>query len=128
MKNFIKYLFIFLLIFFLGILTERFEIDSRVSNIFKNIIDNSSRVIHGLKSNEKLEIIIDEKEYNKLLKTRKKALKKGVLQEDMQKWVSAKLKDENINRNIKIRLKGVFPDHWSDEKRWSFKIKIMSDR
>ena len=127
MKNFIKYLFIFLFIFFLGILTERFEIDSRVSNIFKNIIDNSSRVIHGLKSNEKLEIIIDEKEYNKLLKTRKKALKKGVLQEDMQKWVPAKLKDENINRNIKIRLKGVFPDHWSDDKRWSFKIKIMSD-
>jgi len=127
MKNFIKYTFLLIFIFFLGILTERFQIDNKISNNFKNIIDISSRFFYSLKSNEKLEIIIDEKEYNRLLQTRKLALKKGILQEDMQKWAAAKLKDKNIPRNIKIRLKGVFPDHWSDDKRWSFKVKVMSD-
>jgi len=78
MKNFIKYTFLLIFIFFLGILTERFQIDNKISNNFKNIIDISSRFFYSLKSNEKLEIIIDEKEYNRLLQTRKLALKKGM--------------------------------------------------
>ena len=127
MKNFIKYFFLFLFIFFFGILTERFEIDNKISSNFRNLIDSSSRFFYSLKSNEKLEIIIDQKEFIKLSKTRERALKKGMLQDDMQKWVTAKLKDENITRNIKIRLKGAFPDHWSDDKRWSFKVKVTDD-
>ena len=104
MKNFIKYFFLFLFIFFFGILTERFEIDNKISSNFRNLIDSSSRFFYSLKSNEKLEIIIDQKEFIKLSKTRERALKKGMLQDDMQKWVTAKLKDENITRNIKIRI------------------------
>ena len=127
MKNFIKYFFLFLFIFFLGILTERFEIDNKISSNFRNVIDSSSRFFYSLKSNEKLEIIIDQKEFIKLSKTRERALKKGMLQDDMQKWATAKLKDENITRNIKIRLKGAFPDHWSDDNRWSFKVKVTDD-
>ena len=105
MKNFIKFTFLLIFIFFLGILTERFQIDNKISNNFKNIVDISSRFFYSLKSNEKLEIIIEKKEYNRLLQTRKLALKKGILQEDMQKWATAKFKDKNNPRNIKIRLK-----------------------
>ena len=31
------------------------------------------------------------------------------------------------NPNIKIRLKGVWPDHWTDDKQWSFKIKFINE-
>ena len=127
MKNFAKYTFYFLLIFFLGILTERFNIDNKVSNFFKNIIDKSSRIIYSFKSQEKLEIFIEPKEYNKLLESRELALSEGILQEKMQVWAKAKLKNKDSLSNIKIRIKGVFPDHWSDSKQWSFKIRVMND-
>ena len=29
--------------------------------------------------------------------------------------------------NIRIRLKGVFADHWEDSVQWSFKIKVNND-
>ena len=74
-----------------------------------------------------MEIFIDQKEYNKILTTRKKAIEKGLLQEQMQTWAEANLISENSKRDIRVRLKGVFPDHWQDNKRWSFKVRVKNN-
>lgn len=122
-KN-IKNLLIIIFIFFLGILTERFEFDKKAASLIKNIYDSTSRSIYNLSSKDKIKVIIDQKNYQKILDSREQALKEGVLHEETQTWVNAKLIHNKISRDIEIRLKGVFPDHWSDTNRWSFKVKI----
>jgi len=127
MKKNIKYSITFLLIFFSGILFERFELDSKTINLLKNIFNGGYRVVYSLTNTEKIFIDIDNKHYKKILETREKALKLGVLNEEMQKWGPAKLKIKDNSHDIKIRLKGAFPDHWSNLSKLSFKIKINND-
>jgi hypothetical protein len=127
MKKYTKYILIFFIIFFLGVFTEKFNLDNKISNNFKNLLDAGSRILYSFTAKEKVYIDIEPKEYEKILKIRKKALKAGLLTEDLHKWVPAKLKIKNISYDTKIRLKGVFPDHWSDPSRWSFKIKVNNN-
>ena len=127
MKKNIKYSIVFLVIFFSGILFERFELDNKTINLFKNTFNGGYRIIYSLTNTEKIFVDIDNKHYEKILETRKKALKLGVLKEDMQKWGPAKLKLKDNSYDVEIRLKGAFPDHWSDLSKLSFKIKINND-
>ena len=53
-----------LFIFFLGIWTERFDIDKKASNKFKNLIDTSSQLIYSLGKNEEIFINIKPKSYS----------------------------------------------------------------
>lgn len=124
MIKIIKTFSIIIFIFFLGILTERFEYDKKVASVLKNIFDSTARSVHNLFPKDTIQIIIDQKDYKKIFDSRKQAIEKGILLEEAQKWVNAKLIHNELNRDIEIRLKGVFPDHWSDSNRWSFKIKI----
>ena len=64
-----------------------------------------------------------KKEFKKLLNSRKEAIDEGILQEKMQRWVNGKLLHNNLTRDVEVRLKGVFPDHWTHSNRWSFKGK-----
>ena len=123
-KNF-KYLIVFLVIFFSGILFERFELDNKTVNVFKNMFNGSYRIIYSLTNTEKIFIDIDNKHYKKILETRNKALELGVLKEDMQKWGPAKLKFKGNSRDVEIRLKGAFPDHWSDLSNCLLKLKLI---
>jgi hypothetical protein len=70
------------------------------------------------------EITIDEKTLEKLDHKRHEAIKKGFLLKDNgnDEFVSAKLNIQNQTYAIKLRLKGDYPDHLSDEK-WSTRIK-----
>jgi hypothetical protein len=46
----------------------------------------------------------------------------------VKSWIPEdKLSNKN-NPNIQIRLKGAWPEHWSDEKQWSFKIKFYNEK
>ena len=116
-----------LLIFISGLLTERFQLDNRLIGFSKLGIDSVYRFFYSFSNNKKVEIFIDQKEYNKILTTRKKAIEKGLLQEQMQTWAEANLISENSKRDIRVRLKGVFPDHWQDNKRWSFKVRVKNN-
>ena len=127
MKKKVKNFLVLIIVFILGIITERFEYDKIATSFFKNTYDNASRTLYNLSTKEKIEIKIDQKEYKKILETRDKAIQEGLLLEEMQRWVKAKLTHEDLTRDIDIRLKGVFPDHWSHSDRWSFKIRINNN-
>ena len=120
MKNNLKYILL-ILIFCIGILFERFQIDEKILNFSKKIIDGSSRILYSFKNVNKIYLNIESKEYDKILDTRKKALKLGILKDEIQNWSTAKLKNDNTDHDINLRLKGAFPDHWSDSSRWSLK-------
>ena len=106
-KN-IKTFSIIIFIFFLGILTERFEYDKKVFSLLKNIFDSTSRSVHNLFPRDIIKNIINQKDYKKILDSKKQAIKKGILLEEAQKWVNAKLIHNELNRDIEVRLKGVF--------------------
>ena len=126
-KKYIKYLSVFFIIFFLGLFTERFDLDNKLSSIFKDSLDSISRFLYSFTSKEKIFINIEPKHYDKILKTRELSLKKNKLTEDLQDWVPAQLTNKDNFHNIRIRLKGVFADHWEDSVQWSFKIKVNND-
>jgi|TARA_B110000211_G_scaffold48413_1_gene52499 hypothetical protein len=113
-----------IIIFFLGIWTERFGVDKKILNKFNNLIDSSSQLILSFKNNEKIYIEIKPKHYNEIIKNRKTSLEKGRAPENIQKWLPAKLKYKDVSYNIQISLKGTHSDHWIDTKKWSYKIKV----
>ena len=54
--------------------------------------------------------------------------KKDKFIEIIKDWIpNDKISSKN-DPNIQIRLKGVWPEHWSDEKQWSFKIKQINEK
>ena len=117
-------LFFIIIIFFAGLLTERFQLDNKLSNIFKNTYDNFSRLIYTLLPREEISIIIAPKEYKKIIEIREKSIIQTKLTKDLEKWSKGKLYSKDHEHDIQIRLKGVFPDHWIDKNQWSFKVKI----
>ena len=126
-KKYIKYFLIFLFIFFLGLFSERFDFDKKIFNFTKYLTDYTSRTFYGFTSKEKINIEIKPEHYDKILKVRELSLKKNQLREDIQEWVPAKLIVDNNTYDIRIRLKGTFPDHWNDPSQWSFQIKINNN-
>ena len=126
-KKYIKYFLIFLFIFFLGLFSERFDFDKKIFNFTKYLADYTSRTFYGFTSKEKINIEIKPEHYDKILKVRELSLKKNQLREDIQEWVPAKLIVDNNTYDIRIRLKGTFPDHWNDPTQWSFQIKINNN-
>jgi hypothetical protein len=119
--------FSIVLIFFLGIWTERFGVDDKVSKKINNLIDGSSRFVYGLFPSEKLHVDIKPKNYNKLLNNRKNSLGKVRVTQEFQEWVPGIITHNNISSNAEVRLKGIHADHWSDPEKWSLKIKINND-
>ena len=118
-----------IIIFFLGILTERNEIDKIIYKKFNNFIDVfSQRIFSRTLQNDKIVLDINYRNYNKILKSRSESLKYFRADKDFQKWASGKLTFKGDEYKIRIRLKGVFSDHWGDPKKWSFKIKILDNQ
>ena len=117
-------LFFIIIIFFAGLLTERFQLDNKLSNSFKNTYDNFFRLIYTLLPREEISIIIAPKEYKKIIEIREKSIIQTKLTKDLEKWSKGKLYSKDHEHDIQIRLKGVFPDHWIDKNQWSFKVKI----
>ena len=118
---------VFLLVFFLGLLTERFHIDNKVADSFKGSYDEVSRFIYSFLPREEISLLIKPKEYKKIIEVRNQSIKQNKLTKDLEKWSDGKLLLNDEARNVQIRLKGVFSDHWSDDKQWSFKLKIKND-
>ncbi len=114
-------------IFFSGILTERFQIDNKLNILLTNLYDKTSRSFYALFSDNELNIYLEPKEYEKIVNIREKSIKKTKLTKDLEKWSTGKILYEDITREIQVRLKGVFPDHWSDSEQWSLKVKINND-
>ena len=123
----IKYSITFIIIFLIGILFERFDLDNEIVKTFKNLVNSTSKILYSFSNKEKIFIKIKPNNFQKIVKNRESALKSGILKESTQKWVPAKLELDNINHNVRIRLKGAFSDHWEDESKWSYKVSVNND-
>jgi hypothetical protein len=116
----------FLIIFFLGIWTERFNIRSQISSFSENLTNTLFNRVYSSFNSDKNRLIIDlkHKNYQKILESRNRSIKQKRATEDIHKWVSAKMNFKDKNYKVKIKLKGVHADHWSHPNKWSYKIKL----
>ena len=64
MKNNLKYILL-ILIFCIGILFERFQIDEKILNFSKKIIDGISRILYSFKNVNKINLIFKAKNMTK---------------------------------------------------------------
>lgn len=72
---------------------------------------------------ETIEIKLSEKQFDKIQKKRKEALKTEVLLTSDDDFVKANIIHENKEHPAEIRLKGDWIDHLTDDK-WSFRVKL----
>jgi hypothetical protein len=74
---------------------------------------------------ERLVLDIDFEDLQKIEFKRQQAIERGGLVTGSDDWVNAKLTHNDKKVDIKLRLKGDLPDHWSGDK-WSFRIKTKN--
>lgn len=83
--------------------------------------------INGLTSNpEKITIDIKNNDFQKLAYKREVAIANGILVSSDEDFVPAKIHYDNQTVDVKLRLKGDWPDHWGGDK-WSFRIKVKGN-
>lgn len=87
-----------------------------------------SQLYSYLNKDPKLYIDIGLKEFKRLEYTRKRNLINKFGSYNSNDWVAAKINYNEEKHNIKIRLKGVFYDHWNDPFKWSFRMKIKNGK
>ena len=123
-------MFLVLLIFFIGIWTERFDLTIHIKNLTNEIIQTGANRLHSTfnKNKKKLIIDINYKNYLKILSSREKSIKSFRASENIHEWVPATMVLEDKKYKIKIKLKGVHKDHWVHPTKWSFKIKLTEDK
>ncbi len=73
---------------------------------------------------ERITIDIGYMNYQKLAYNRQIALERGCLLPDARDEVAATITYNNKPMNADIRLKGDNIDHWNDEYKWSFRVRI----
>ena len=127
-SSIIKILFFVLIIFILGIWTEKYNLLDKPKTLFIKIYENLySKIISKTYDVEEIIIDINYKNFEKIKKVRQKALKNNYLLSKDSKWSSGKLTYNDRQNKIKIRLKGMLGDHWSHSYKWSFYLKIDDD-
>ena len=103
-----------------------------VGNRLKPILKSNFLIpLNSLKSSfvseDIFSIDIKHKDVLKINHTRDKAKDINFLISKPSDWVNAYGTYENNKSPLKIRLKGLLPDHWGDDGLWSFKIKLSGD-
>ena len=127
-KKFTRSLLI-IVIFFLGIFTERFDFKEKTINFGDNLFTTLSNKIFMLNyKGESLKIEISPENYEKILESRKRSIEQYRASEDLHKWVPAIVKFDDKPYKVRIKLKGVHKEHWSHSKKWSFKIKLNDEK
>ena len=126
---FLKVFLILLFFFILGIWTEKYNLLKKPSSFFTKIYENFySKVVSEVYEVEEIVVDINYKNFEKIKKTREIALKNEILKASDSKWSAGKLVYNNKKNKIKIRLKGLYMDHWEHPYKWSFYIKIDDDK
>ena len=130
-KNYSKKIFIsiFVLIFFvLGTWSERYNFRGKFEFFIFELIQNTSNKIYSyFYKAETINLDIKQKHLNSIKESREKAMEYGRLKDDFVKWVPAKLIEKNTTYKVKIKLKGTHNDHWEDQRKWSFNVKVVGD-
>lgn len=80
-----------------------------------------------IEKSDPIYIDIKQKDYEKLIQKRNKAIKAGVLLKYDEDYVNAIISEKGNAVKAKIRLKGDWPDHLQGNK-WSFRVKVSKDK
>ena len=75
-----------------------------------------------------MNILIKDKQYRTLLEKREDAKRIGYLSSAGKAPVSARIVDSTGFSRVLLRFKGDGSGHYSDEKRWSFRIRMRDDK
>ncbi len=128
-KKYLKFLLI-ILIFFMGIWSERFDVVLQFKNFAREVTDTAASRIYSAfnKETDKLIIDIRYKNYMEILSSREESIKSLRATEDIHDWVPAKMLFGKEKYNIRIKLKGVHSEHWKHPNKWSFKIKLLDEK
>lgn len=75
---------------------------------------------------EDIQLIISDNDFEILAKIREIALKNGIIDKSLKKYIEGTLIYKKEKIPIEMRFKGDWPDHLVDDK-WSFRIKVKGD-
>ena len=124
-KTYLIYVFILFLAYTVGSWSERYNYKNNIIFFFNDIAENLiSKFLINSSKTEKLFLNIKLKDYDYLTKERNKRLLNNNSTSDNEKWSNTEVVYNKKKYNSKIKLKGQLADHWTHEKKWSFKIKI----
>ena len=70
---------------------------------------------------------IDNKSFEKIKNKRDSSLKNRYMTNSKKDYVPVNVFWNQKKKKGKLRLKGGFTDHYNDEKKWSFRIKLKKD-
>lgn len=76
---------------------------------------------------DNLQIIVKDKQYQKLQKKREEALEIGILLTSDEDYIPAAIKFKGKKYDARIRLKGDWTDHLVSDRKWSFRINLNGD-
>ena len=96
-------------------------------NIFQRLISAMEESTPDAPENVDMDTVhltISDSAMQVIAGNREKALAAGKLLAEFRDEVTGTIGYNGENHPVELRLKGDWKDHWSDEKRWSFKIKV----
>jgi hypothetical protein len=102
------------------------KLDNYTEFFWRNI-QSSAQALVSAPPIPKLNVNIKFKDWKKLKSQRESAVDKGVFFNETQgEYLKAKIDYKGSKIQAKIRLKGKTKDHWSDEKKWSLRVKTKN--
>ena len=110
----------------MGIFFERFNFKNKVLNF---VVSQTNFIVRNF-HNTNLDILnlqIDSENLENIEKNRDKIISQNILTKDLEIWQKAKINYKKNSHNIRIRLKGIFSDHWLDKNELSYKIRVEND-
>ncbi len=95
----------------------------------KNRLIQTTRFLGWIKyrshsSPDQLVLDINQTNIQKLAYQRERALANGVHIFESGDWVEARIRVNELSLPIRIRLKGTLSDHWEDNRKWSYAIRL----
>lgn len=128
MKRTIFYIIISFFCFIAGIILSSRIVPriKNLSNIFTLNEDSKEKNLND--SIQDIYITIKDKEYKKLRQRRDYAINGNYLTDSLQSSVKAEIKYNNQIFKTKIGLTGGLKEHFEDQEKWSFKLKLSENK
>jgi hypothetical protein len=116
------------LVFILGALAHRAGLMREVTKLLSYArMETAMNYVKGLTAQpERITIDIKYKELEKLRYKREMALARGILMAEPDDFVPARIRYQDKNIKVRLRLKGDNLDHLLGDK-WSFRVKVRGD-
>ena len=126
-SNFVLLVTIIIFTFFLGFFSSHNVL--QVKTFFGDVLDDIGKSIYqNFFISEKFKINLNLENYNRILKSRDKAIKQGIMLTKNNPWVRANLNIGKKTYDANIKLRGSHSSNWEDKKKLGFKIKLRRDQ